>query len=627
MHLRRVPLDRALALTGAAGCAISAVYVVLYNRNPLYFLTVVLGTIACITWLRWSKAMNLELGAPARRTALLGLLLAFSVLFTLSLIVIYMRPELYVRPLIYFVLFAVMAGTTGTEILLIPPSSRRWTGIVLVQLAVIALSGSWTEQLIFPSVTGSDPAWHLMFTYRLLEQGRIPQNYGYSSFPVFHLTTAAAMLFTGMDYMLAALFSVGLTQIPIEIMLIYLFGKFLLKSGKAGLLGALMLVTADYYLEFSWSIVPNTLAAAFLLLTIYVLMILRNQHPTTATFVAIVFGFALVLTHTVTAAALALILLVLWAIGVAGRRAYLVRATGSRLKIGIPMLFSAVMLGWWAYAFLTPFATLADVIQSGFSIDAFYQGPRYLGYQTTLPLAERIFDVVGFVSLFAFALIGSLYLISTREPHLLGFAIIGLTLLMVGFVSLILGRQLLNERWLYYAQILLALPTAVGVLLATSLSRKRDSRRALVVAIVVCLSFVMVMDSTANPDNATFSPGLVTRKAFTTSELAAARFLSYHWDGSISTDFLYGTNPSSSIFADYYGVDPARIRSLDSALVKGDFTGVSDLVVIRSAIIGHPLLLAGGLEELSYNPGTVLTDSGFSKLYDCGSVAAYGSLG
>src|SRR5438445_10134130 len=173
LPLRRANLkvDRVAAFTGAVASAALAPLLALSLGNPAYVLTVLLALAVCLLWLAKGSAMILKPVPQGSRRVLTALITLFLLSFTLALLVVHTRPDPNVRPIAYFVLVSVMAGTVGLEILL-SSSGRRWqTGVILLQIVLIGLSLDWTEQLLFASVTGADPSWHRMFTLQLLAQG------------------------------------------------------------------------------------------------------------------------------------------------------------------------------------------------------------------------------------------------------------------------------------------------------------------------------------------------------------------------------------------------------------------------------------------------------------------------
>ena len=82
----------------------------------VYLLTGVLALISCLLWLAIRKSHTFEFHLPESRTLTSLCATCFFGLYTLSVLSVYLRPELYVRPLSYFILTALMAGTIACEI-------------------------------------------------------------------------------------------------------------------------------------------------------------------------------------------------------------------------------------------------------------------------------------------------------------------------------------------------------------------------------------------------------------------------------------------------------------------------------------------------------------------------------
>src|SRR5438552_704110 len=209
----RVPLDVIAAMTGAVASAILAIYVGLTVGNPVYLLTALVAFGACSLWLAKAKDLKSTIAGVESPRVVLALICAFTFLLSASIWSVYMRADTYVRPLAYFVLTSFMAATVGSEILFRPSGDNRYLVAILLQITVIGLSLNWTQQLIFPSVTGIDPAYYRLFTLNLVGSGRIPEGSLYSSFAITQVTTAAVMLAINASYEVAAVQSIGLIQI------------------------------------------------------------------------------------------------------------------------------------------------------------------------------------------------------------------------------------------------------------------------------------------------------------------------------------------------------------------------------------------------------------------------------
>jgi len=89
---------------------------------------------------------------------------------------------------------------------------------------------------------------------------------------------------------------------------------------------------------------------------------------------------------------------------------------------------------------------------------------EFRGYAAVVPLGEQLFNNLGMFLFFAFSFIGVFYMISRRgSSSSFTMAWVGVAPLAIGFFSLISGHSVIEHRWWYFAQILLAIPLAVAV--------------------------------------------------------------------------------------------------------------------------------------------------------------------
>lgn len=615
-------LDKYLAALGIIFSIILIVHLNIHIGRIIYVLTGFFILISCTTWLIIRKNTSLEFDVHRPYSINLVLASFFFILFTFSILSVHLRPNLYERPLIYFILISLMAGIVALEILFTP--TKKHTNLILLQIIIIGLSLVWTQKSIFPSVVGIDPGWHRMFTLKILESAHIPSGYAYSNLPMMHLEILAVSLIADFTYKTSAILSVSFSQVLCDIFFVFLLGKFLFNNEKIGLLSGLLLSIGNFHIQFGWWTTPNTFASIFMLIIIYLLFKIKIDRPFIGTSLAIFFMISLVLTHTVTAAGMAVILLVVWIISKLYNK--ISNITSSKMitvYFKTVLFFSTFMLSWWTYA-SGSIKELAKLIKWGFNIDAFYQGPRILEYSMNTPFAEQLFNNMGFIIFFSVSIIGCFYMIS-KEGNIdtASIAFSGLTVLAIGFLSLITGKEVLNVRWWYFSQILLALPFAISLFLILNIIKKSAIKPILLSTLIVLLSFTMIMSSSANIDNHLFSQNTGVRFAFTDSEMSAALFFVQNSVGKISSDFDYSVNPSSSIFVNYYNMSYDRIISLDNPLYSGNFTHDGSIKIIRKEIVNRPFRLAGGLYRLHYNPNIVLLSSGFNRIYDSSTVIAY----
>lgn len=613
-HLLR-DLDRTLAIAGIILSAILILYLGREIGRVVYLLTGVLALISSLLWLAIRKSHTFEFNLPESRTITTLWSICFFGLFTLSILSVYFRPELYERPLLYFILTALMAGVIACEIF---PSGRRHTGLILIQVVLLGVSIAWSQLLIFPSLLGVDPWYHSEFTNRIIDEGLIPSGYGYSKLPLFHLMITATSLISGLPYKFAAMVSVSLGQIICNAIFIFLIASNLFRNYRIGLLAALMVIIANHQIYMSYWSIPNGFAAVFIPIALFLLLFKFGDRPHTSSAILYLLVLAtIILTHTVAAMCMAILLFVSWGALVI-YHAYDHSRKDNHISLIRPIGFTVVMFAWWTFAASSSIRSLARLIDWGFSIDVFVRTPEeFRGYVAAIPLGEQLFNNLGMFLFFAFSFIGIFYMISRRgSSSSFAMAWIGMTPLAIGFFSLISGHSVIEQRWWYFAQILLSIPLAAAIyIVGTWKSKGPLHLYSFVFGFVVLLSILMITSPVANVDNLSFSPNSHMRSSLTEAELESVNVLIEKWGDTIKSDRYFAgsqkfLHPQVSSFCQQI--------YLDDFLSLGD-----DIILIRKAIVGRPFKVFSSIYRLDYDLNVKLDGLGFSRIYDSNSGSGY----
>jgi hypothetical protein len=384
------------------------------------------------------------------------------------------------------------------------------------------------------------------------------------------------------------------------------------------LLGGLLLAVANWNIALGFWTIPNTMAAVFIPLIMYLLLKVKAEKPIVGVSLIIVFSGALVLTHTITAACMAILFGTFWA----GSRIYtsIFDKSKTPLPIVIPLLFLAGMLSWWTLA-SQPITILADLVKYRFSASYFLSSLAHampnevIRYSSTVPFFEQLFNNFGMYLFFAVSLVGCLYMVSKRFGNSSRFivALGGATILVIGLFGQTTGLAIIAERWWYFSQILLAVPLAVAFYLFCGAAKSKVGKAVLLSTLAFSLSFLMIMSPTSNLDNPAFSPNTQVRFALTESELQAMKTVSDMWNKTIGTDGYYSEVRKLS-----YTVD-----AINTEIAYVNYTGCQDMfVLIRKEIVDHPFLLSY-VYKLDYDPRELLSNQIFSRVYDCDSVSGF----
>lgn len=608
-------LDKTLAIAGIILSVLLIVYLGREIGRVVYLLTGILTLISCLLWLEIRKSHTFEFHLQESRTLTALWSICFFSLFALSIHSVHFRPELYQRPILYFILTALMAGAIACEIL---SSGRRHAGLVLTQVVLLGVSIAWSQLLIFPSLLGVDPWYHSIFTTRIVDEGSIPMGNSYSRLPIFHLTIAATSLIAGLPYKFAAMVSVSLGQIICNALFVFLITGHLFRNYRAGLLAALIVIIANHHIYMSYWSIPNGFATVFIPIVLYLLFFrLGSRSDSSSAILYILVLGTIILTHTITAMCMAILLFVSWSALVI-YRAYDHSGKDNNLSLIRPVGFTVAMFAWWTFAASSSIKSLAKLIEWGFSIDVFVKTPKeFQGYEAAIPLGEQLFNNLGMFLFFAFSFIGIFYMISQRgSSSSFAIAWAGMAPLAIGFFSLISAHSVVEHRWWYFAQILLSIPLAIAIYIVGTWKSKRPIHLySFVFGFVVLLSILMITSPTANVDNLSFSPNSKMRFSLAEGEIESFKTLTEKWNGPIKTDeYFAGTqkfqNPQVSAFCQ-------EIYSEDYLSLK------ESIVVIREAVVGRPFKIFSSIYKLDYDLNEKLDGLRFSRIYDSNAVSGY----
>jgi len=657
--------DRSLAMLGVLLATGLTVWLALNMNEVTYTVAGIVSLLACLAYLgirgRSSVTPSPISLVEAKPSTYLLLNILFCLLFSYSIISLYLRPDLYTRPVGYFVSIALMVAILGVEILFLP-SRRSCTYFALFKIILIALSLEWSQVLLFSGPVGVDPWWHQWFTTSMLDEGHIPAGELYSQFPVMHLVVGATSLITDLSYKMSTMLSICLLHVVCNTMFMFLIGK-LVHSARAGLMAALLLAVANFHIWLGYWTVPNTLAATLILIIIYLLFKVKGGKPVAGMALALLSMGVLMLTHTIGALSLAILLFLFWLGFAAYHRMYpkrdslpqprrFPRNVLPRMKANLPInlylpvLFAAALMGWWRHT--GHLELLQRWSRIGFGASYFSAPPPDVpvsplppdvpvtpvtpppevtptelvaNWTQNIPVSEQLFVVIGILLFFGVSFIGVLYLISQRHENRYSFPAVlgGFVLLAIAFFGMCTERWILADRWVFLSQILLAIPVGAALLLLCGLSKNKLTKASLVVMLLLALSFPMIVSPTANLDNHTFLPHVTVRCAVTESEAQAMDTLLGVGVREIGTDINY----QKMLIGREKDIELVQI---DDSLITGNFSALDlhgSMLVIREEMVQYPIRFRYGTYQLGYDARHALTEQQFSKTYDCGSVSAF----
>ncbi len=609
--------DKNITIFGIFFSSLFVIYTSINFYRLVYPLIGFLSLIACIIWFFIRTNASLELNWLNSDLSKVCFSLFF-VLFSASLASLYFRPSIYQRPLLFFILISLMVGILTIEIIYLKKNQTIIHFFILFQVTLIGISIAWSQLYLFPGVVGVDPWYHRLFTSLIMDGHSVPSMHSYSKLPLFHLFIVSNSLITGFNYKFATMTSVSLSQIICNVMFIFLIGKFLFNSPKIGLFASLFLVVANFHIFMSYWSIPNSFAAVFFLPIFYLLFSLKSKSPIVATLLSLLFMVAVILTHTVSSMCMAVILFVFYSGFNFYNNLHFIKKI-SPISLIYSTLFSVCMFSWWSFA-SGHIRTFAELIKWGFSMDYFISTPTEVlqNYYLNVPPSEEIFNYFGMLSFFSFSFIGCLYMISPKytNHNFFAFTIVAVTPLFLAFSSLVTKHSIIEERWLYFAQIFLCIPLAVGVMCFSNVFKKNSLKLTFLVSFTIILSFFLILSPVANVDNHTFSPKSSMTLSLKASELQALETTSNIWGGVIFSDRYYVDTHKP-----YYNLQP-----FCEQLYLKNFYSITSLVLLRGDIVNKPFKFFETISYLGYDLKLELEKSHFSNIYDCGSVNGYLNL-
>lgn len=152
------------------------------------------GAILIITAGSWFLLRRVDTSKVNRlrenRSAGYALAAVFFSALTVLVLIYQFRPDPYSRPLVFFVLASIMAGTVAMEAMIIP-IRRGLFLLVLTQVLIIALVVPLSQVFLFPDVINVDPAIHQSLVKGLIINGFTTKGFDYSTTPLFHIAVAS----------------------------------------------------------------------------------------------------------------------------------------------------------------------------------------------------------------------------------------------------------------------------------------------------------------------------------------------------------------------------------------------------------------------------------------------------
>lgn len=613
-HRFLVDIDRSLAIIGFPLTLCLGLFAEIILQKTIIAVPLLLAGIACLIYFVMRPNLsgidiNLECSKGKNVFVLAQSLILLS--FVICVALLHFFSENHTRNPLFFVFVSFISVLLYWSIFY-KRSSKFSTVVILAQIIILGILLTWSQIFNFQSIIGEDPYFHAWFVENIISFGTIPPDTAYSFLPIFHLIIGLFCQISGMTYRLSATLSVGLFQIIINTLFIFLLGRKVLNE-KIGLIAALLLILSPRHIRMGYEIVPTTLAAIYIPIIVYLVFSDKMKNKSVPSVLIMLFTLMMILTHSLTSVWLIVVLLVLVLsyIGYGQLRGYI-----APLHISIKMCTLSIVgvLGWWSFA-TGHIDILGGYLKVKFQTTVLLREVEESAWLNS-PVGELVFNNLGMYLFIALSIVGCLYMISWwGNQYMYCFAWTGMITALITMSGPLLQKFIIVGRWQYFSFILLAVPLALSfVLLHRVLAKRAIFSACCISCLIFTLAFIMIVSPTANNDNPLFSPTTHIRYGHSDSEILALETLNRISDGDMYAD----------TYLSVLGKNLTGIKNADEMIYGRDFHKAGEEpILIREEIISRPVDMFRNIFFLGYDPRIVLNRQGYSLMYSNGGVFAY----
>ena len=532
--------------------------------------------------------------------------IAYWLVFTGAILSYIFRPMPYERPLWFFALIAIACGVIVLKLIWREPQGRERL-LCLAQVILLGLLLAWSVTFMYPGLVGQDPLYHQWLTLGVL-RGSVD----WGSMPLMHFIIAFFMKLYGADYRIASMLSVSLASIVFDAVFIYLIGRRLV-SARVGLLAALLLTVSNWHVFFAYWTIQNTLALTLMLAMAWSFLEWRTIGGRRYIVFSSVTMLLMLITHPLGTIWLGMFLVVALIVYWWWMRKFPVAIAV------VFVLYSCAVLAVWGlltghlntfiyFVMLQfrPALLLTEAVWQPAVIAELPQESLMYTEMVSIHPWQMLYGGLGMFLLFCFGAFGSFILVRMRDVKCVLLSVMGMLVLAMGIIPMMAGMSVLENRWWYFAEALLAIPAALCIFY---IAKVKDWLAYFVVGV---LSLLLALGLPANSDNGILAEDLIVRYALTSEEIEAAEYAldNYYW--RIGMDTFYAVSVAN-MREDAH----LRLEDITEPLLCADFKDVkSKTLVVRNEVASKPFGFGEGrIYRLNYVTHTELIEQGFEPVF------------
>lgn len=478
--------------------------------------------------------------------------ITFLLLFSLSLIILH---SLEYRPLIYFLLYSLCAGSIAVSIYFSINKIEYF--IQYLKIILLSFNIKYSIFSLAGLVPGIDPWEHAKMNYLLSQTGNIGVLFGKETyFPIMHIQTAIVELLNNTSLRDASNFAV-IVPFVFASSFVYLLSKHFL-GHRVGLFAMLLLNVSDFHIY--WGSAPQTTSYGLMLyyLLVYTLVktYLLNSNARWV-LMSIFFGFILIITHAISSFIFLITILSL-SVGSLFYNFIYKKKLVSKYEGMLLIFIPTILQYWFIVKFYKGGQSFFDILLS-YLYHSITENAEFLNRPETIstfsatmpPFIERFADTCGFSLFLFFGIMGSLFCLSDRYRNRDLFSFISVLIILFGitFSFPLFGiRNIIPSRWFAFEYFFLSILASFSIFKLSTYFKNRTIRSIFVAIIFINIAFFMSTSTISDVDSPLWLKNDTYSTTYTLGEVRGAETLS-EFGNNLSSDTLFG----ASVIGTYLG--------------------------------------------------------------------------